>query len=192
MQKAEALLGAMLKKVRSSNAKLASSQSHGPDTLQISSPAFKQGFPIPRKYTQDDQNISPPLSWSGVPKSARELVLVVEDPDAPRPQPVMHWIIYRIPPTASGLPENVPPGVNVSNPAGAMQSRNYSGEERYVGPKPPVGHGVHHYHFQLFALDAPLQAGEHPDKEQLLNAMQGHVIAQGELVGTYERVAPES
>src|ERR1700722_16088725 len=138
MQKAEALLGHLLRNVRSSNDKLAAAHSHCAGTLQTSSTAFKAGLPIPRKYTQDDQNISPPLNWSGVPAGAKELVLVVEDPDAPRPQPWMPWIIYRIPAPAGGLPENVQAGEQVANPSGARQGRNYGGDMRYMGPKPPI------------------------------------------------------
>ena len=174
VDKAEANLGRMLKQAQK--------------TIAVSSAAFGPGKPIPRKYTQDEQGVSPPLRWTGVPSGARELVLVCEDPDAPTPQPCLHWIMYKIPPQADSLPENVPQRAEVGNPVGARQSKNYAGKEGYLGPRPPIGHGVHRYFFQLFALDQPLAVTGSPDKNQLLKAMQGHVLAQGELIGTYERV----
>jgi hypothetical protein len=191
MQKAEALLGRMLKIVPSSNEKLASNKADAAATITVSSPAFKNGMPIPRQYAQDGVNISPPLQWSGVPSASRELVLVVEDPDAPMPNPIVHWVVFGIAPTTSSLPENLPQGPRLTTPVIARQGSNYNKEHRYTGPKPPVGHGVHHYHFQLFALDKNLSVGDAPEKNDLLKTMQGHVLAQGELIGTYERVAPE-
>jgi len=188
-EKAEALMGRMLKNVRSSDEKPASSPAAAAGTITVTSSAFAPNTAIPRKYTQDDRGISPPLSWTGVPNGTRELLLVCEDPDAPIPQPCLHWIMYKIPPQAGGLPENVPQRADAGNPAGARQSRNYAGKEGYLGPRPPIGHGVHRYFFQLFALDQPLALSGSPDKNQLLKAMQGHVLAQGELIGTYERVA---
>ena len=124
-----------------------------------------------------------------MPAEAAELVVVCEDPDAPMPQPFLHWIIYHIPAASGGLPEAVPLGIKPATPAGAMQSRNGAKTEGYYGPRPPIGHGVHHYYFQVFALDQPLNVPERASKDDLLKAMQGHVTGEGELVGTYERTA---
>lgn len=191
MQKAESLLGRLLKVVPSTDQKLASNKTEAAVTITVSSSAFRNGMAIPKQYTQDGANVSPPLQWSGQPSEARELVLVVEDPDAPMPNPIVHWILFGIPPTTNSLPENLPQGPGLSSPLAGRQGRNYNSEQRYTGPKPPVGHGVHHYHFQLFALDKNLNVGDAPEKNDLLKAMQGHVLAQGELIGTYERTAEE-
>jgi Raf kinase inhibitor-like YbhB/YbcL family protein len=159
--------------------------------LEVMSSAFGNGGAMPKKYTQEGDNVSPPLQWRGVPQGAVELVLVCEDPDAPLPQPALHWLAYRIPATVVQLREGIAPWpeVIVGMGSGVMmrQGQNISKKVGYTGPMPPVGHGVHHYHFQLFALDAAPNVGESPDREALYKAMEGHVLAQGELVGTYER-----
>lgn len=156
-------------------------------TLTIDSPAFKHDQPVPRQYTADGRNISPPLAWSDAPAGTKEWVLIVDDPDAPRPVPWVHWLIYDIPARARGLPEEVPPAERVANPAGALQGKNSWARTGYGGPEPPRGHGVHHYHFRLYALDANLNLRPGVDKQTLTGAMQGHILAEGELVGTYER-----
>jgi Raf kinase inhibitor-like YbhB/YbcL family protein len=156
-------------------------------SIRITSTAFESGQPIPRKYTGEGQDVSPALSWQGVPAGTKELALIVDDPDAPTPQPFVHWVIYKIPPTMSGLPEGVATDVSPSEPAGAMQGRNDFKKTGYGGPMPPKGHGTHHYHFKLYALDKPLNVQPGLDKAALLAAMKGSVIAEGELIGTYER-----
>jgi Raf kinase inhibitor-like YbhB/YbcL family protein len=156
-------------------------------TLTVTSTAFGQGQPIPRQYTAEGRNTSPPLAWSDAPAGTKEWALIVDDPDAPRPEPWVHWLIYRIPAHGKGLPEDVPPAERVANPAGALQGKNSWGRIGYGGPEPPRGHGVHHYHFRLYALDAELNVRPGVDKKTLLEAMGGHVLAEGELVGTYER-----
>jgi Raf kinase inhibitor-like YbhB/YbcL family protein len=154
----------------------------------LSSPSFKQNHLIPRKHTGDGDDISPALSWSEVPPAARELALIVEDPDAPTPEPWVHWIIYKIPPAVTDLAEHVPPALRVSRPAGAVQGKNsWLKGIGYRGPAPPKGHGVHHYHFKLYALDTPVVLEPGADKAALLAAMKGHILADGELVGTYQR-----
>lgn len=156
--------------------------------LIVESAAFQQHQPIPRKYTGDGDDVSPPLSWSGVPTAARELALVVDDPDAPTPEPWVHWILYKIPPTVTSLPEHVLPALRVSFPAGALHGKNsWPKGIGYRGPAPPKGHGLHHYHFKLYALDAPADLAPGVDKAALLAAMEGHVVAEGELIGTYLR-----
>ena len=156
-------------------------------TLTIQSSAFAQGQPIPPRYSGEGEDISPPLSWSDIPEAAKELAMIVDDPDAPRPQPWVHWVIYKIPPDAAGLAEGIPADAQLSTPAGAVQGKNTSGDIGYHGPMPPQGHGVHHYHFKLYALNAQVDLKPGADKQALLSAMEGHILAQGELVGTYQR-----
>jgi Raf kinase inhibitor-like YbhB/YbcL family protein len=156
-------------------------------TLTIQSPAFGNNQVIPKRFAGDGEDVSPQLTWSGVPESAKELALICDDPDAPTPEPWVHWVIYKVPASATGLPENVAKNEKPTSPAGALQGRNSSGRIGYGGPAPPRGHGVHHYHFKLYALDAAIDAKAGLDKKQLLSAMKGHIIAQGELVGTYQR-----
>jgi Raf kinase inhibitor-like YbhB/YbcL family protein len=155
-------------------------------TIALESSAFGNNAVIPRKYSGEAENVSPPLSWSGVPAAAAELVLLCEDPDAPFPQPYLHWLAYGISPRLTGLEEGVP-AVESPGIGGMKQAKNAAKEFGYTGPMPPPGHGVHHYHFQLFALDRQLALSGKVEREQLLEAMKGHVLAEGTLVGTYER-----
>ena len=157
--------------------------------LKLESPAFADGDAVPRRFTGDGRNVSPALAWSGVPPAARELALIVEDPDAPGRRPWVHWLLYKIPADAAGLPEGVPRGATPAKPAGMLQGRNSWGRLGYGGPAPPKGHSVHHYHFTLFVLDRALDVFHSLTKEQLWRAMSGHVIDQAELVGTYGRSA---
>ena len=154
--------------------------------MTITSPAFGPGQKIPAKYTGDGANVSPALNWTSLPDKTASLALIVDDPDAPRPQPWVHWVIYDIPPRAS-LPENVPADPRPAAPAGAVQGANTAGKSGYMGPSPPRGHGTHHYHFKLYALDRKLDAPPGLTKEKLLDAMKGRVLGQAEFVGTYER-----
>jgi Raf kinase inhibitor-like YbhB/YbcL family protein len=130
-------------------------------------------------------NISPPLSWTSVPDVAA-WALVVEDPDAPREQPFIHWMIWNIPGEVQSLADGLPNAAELITPQGVVQGRNDMGGHGWFGPRPPAGHGLHHYYFQLFALDAPLDMGPETPLVELLNALKGHTIAQGELVATYE------
>lgn len=155
--------------------------------LSLTSLAFTNGAQVPRRHTGDGEDLSPPLAWTGVPPEARELALIVDDPDAPSPQPWVHWVLYRIPVTETGVAEAVHPKASPPSPAGAAQGKNSWGGFGYRGPAPPRGHGVHRYFFRLYALDAPLAQGPGLDKPALLKAMQGHVLAEVELLGTYER-----
>jgi Raf kinase inhibitor-like YbhB/YbcL family protein len=155
--------------------------------MTIRSDAFDDGRAIPRRHGEDGEDVSPPLSWSDPPEGTRELALIVDDPDAPRADPWVHWVLYKIPPEVRTLPEGVPPSPSLTSPPGALQGKNSWGTDGYRGPAPPRGHGVHHYHFRLYALDAPVRAPQGADKHALLAAMQGHILAQAELVGTYQR-----
>ncbi len=156
-------------------------------TLTVQSAAFAANKMIPRNHSGEGKDTSPALSWSGVPSDTKELAMIVADPDAPRAEPWVHWVIYKIPADATGLPEGMPRAERVTMPAGALQGTNSWDQIGYGGPMPPPGHGLHHYHFKLYALDAPLNLKPGATKEQLLKAMDGHVLAQGELIGTYER-----
>ena len=156
-------------------------------TLTIRSSAFANQARIPKRFTGDGEDLSPELSWAGVPDRAKELALICDDPDAPTPEPWVHWVIYKIPASATGLREHIPTAGSLSEPVGALQGVNSWSEIGYRGPAPPRGHGVHHYHFKLFALDSALTVVAGADKKTLLTAMEGHIIAQAEWVGTYER-----
>jgi Raf kinase inhibitor-like YbhB/YbcL family protein len=128
--------------------------------------------------------------WENVPQAARELALICDDPDAPTPEPWVHWLIYNIPSDVRSLPEHIIQSEQVESPFRASQGYNSwpQGENiGYRGPMPPRGHGVHHYHFKLYALRSPIQLAAGADKSQLLAAMQGHVLATASIVGTYER-----
>ena len=155
--------------------------------LTIESPAFGSNATIPKRFTEDGADVSPELRWSGVPDSAKELALIVDDPDAPTAEPWVHWVIYKIPANATGLPENVAKTPTLTALEGAVQGKNSWGKIGYGGPAPPRGHGVHHYHFKLYALDAALSVSSGLTKAQLVSATEGHLLAQGELVGTYQR-----
>jgi len=156
-------------------------------SLIVSSPAFSEGSPIPRRHTGDGEDLSPALSWSGVPPAALELALIVDDPDAPTSEPWVHWVIYKVPVATYVLPEGVPPVFRPGFPPTALQGRNSWKSVGYRGPAPPKGHGVHRYFFKLFALDKALHLAEGLDKAGLLKAIKGHVVAEGELMGTYQR-----
>jgi Raf kinase inhibitor-like YbhB/YbcL family protein len=147
--------------------------------IQVSSSAFDQGSVIPTRYTGEGQDVSPALNWSALPEGTREIALVCDDPDAPRPAPWVHWVLYKIPANRTGLPEG--------DAEGAFEGENDFGRRGYGGPMPPKGHGVHHYHFKVYALEAELEAVAGLTKDQLLEVMEGHVLDEGELVGTYER-----
>lgn len=164
------------------------SQSGAPMTITITSDAFKANEAIPKEYTADGADRSPPLEWSGVPSAAKELALICDDPDAPSAQPWVHWVMYNIPAGTKMLAAGIPQQANPASPAGAVQGTNsFRGKNvGYRGPAPPKGK-PHHYHFHLYAIGIALPAAPGLDKEKLLAAIQGHVIAQGELIGTYER-----
>ena len=159
--------------------------------LTLTSTAFKPGATIPRKYTGEGEDVSPPLTWNDAPADTKEFALICHDPDAPSPEPWVHWVIYGIPADVRALPEGVKSNEpQLTKPVAAQQGKNSftSGATiGYRGPMPPPGHGVHHYHFKLYALDKRLELPPGATKQQLLDAMKGHVLGDAELVGTYER-----
>lgn len=157
-------------------------------SLTLTSPAFQHGGPIPTRHTCEGADLSPRLAWHGVPVGTQSLVLVVDDPDAPDPKaPRMiwvHWLLYNLPPDTSGLPEGV---TTVDLPAGTLQGVNDWHRTGYGGPCPPIGQ--HRYFHKLYALDVVLRDLHQPSKGALEKAMQGHVLAQAELVGLYQKRA---
>jgi Raf kinase inhibitor-like YbhB/YbcL family protein len=154
-------------------------------TIQVRSTAFGPGLPIPKRFTEDGEDVSPALSWLGVPQGAKELALIVDDPDAPTPQPWVHWVLYGIPASTTNLAEAQPKRERLES--GALQGKNSWDTIGYRGPSPPKGHGTHHYHFTVYALDTTLHLAAGADKAAVTKAMSGHVLAQGEVVGTYQR-----
>lgn len=158
--------------------------------IELASDAFTQHAEIPRTYTGDGQDISPPLKWRNVPPDVKEFALVCDDPDAPSAEPWVHWVLYKISAEIDELPEDLPSDAKLKIPQGALQGLNSWPSGRnigYRGPAPPRGHGTHHYHFRIYALDAPLKLPPKCDKAALLEAMQGHILGEGELIGTYSR-----
>ncbi|MCO6413932.1 MAG: YbhB/YbcL family Raf kinase inhibitor-like protein [Thiogranum sp.] len=154
--------------------------------MLLTSTAFEPGQEIPSRYTCDGEDLSPPLQWTQVPRQARSLALIVDDPDAPDPRsPRMtwvHWVLFNLPPQTAGLAE----GAGAAGlPEGAQQGINDWNKTRYGGPCPPVGR--HRYFHKLYALDTVLSGLDTPDKAALVAAMEGHVLASAELVGTYQK-----
>jgi Raf kinase inhibitor-like YbhB/YbcL family protein len=151
--------------------------------LTLRTPAFADGNRIPAQYTRDGANLSPPLTWSGAPDGTRSFALIVEDPDAPNGT-FYHWAIVNIPPDRDGLAEDAG-----ETPAAGMRfGLNDFGNARYDGPEPPRGHGTHHYHFRLAALDIPaLAVSERTKVPDIWREVTRHVLATAEIVGTYER-----
>lgn len=150
-------------------------------SFTLTSTAFSQGGEIPARYTCKGQDLSPPLSWSDVPEGTKSLVLICDDPDAPRGT-FVHWVVYNIPPSASRLPEGIPAEPSLED--GTLQGINHFGKIGYGGPCPPPG-PAHRYFFKLYALDTTLELPPGATKEQVLKAMEGHILAKAELVGTF-------
>ncbi len=150
--------------------------------MKITSAAFQDGGLIPQKYTCDGEDVSPPLAWTDPPRETQSIALIADDPDAPRGTWV-HWVIYDLPPDARELSEGVPPAETLPN--GAKQGRNDFGKIGYGGPCPP--RGTHRYFFKLYALDRKLGLPAGKTKQELLEAMRGHVLTEAQLMGRYAR-----
>jgi hypothetical protein len=155
--------------------------------LTITSPSFADGGEIPPAFTCEGRDISPRLDWAGLPSGTASLALVVDDPDAPDPQAPrtvwVHWVLFNLPPGAAGLPEGVR---REYLPPGTREGLNDWGRVGYGGPCPPIGR--HRYFHKIYALDTVLSGfGGPPTKAQLERAMEGHILARGELIGTYEK-----
>ena len=151
--------------------------------MQLTSSAFSEGATIPKKYTADGADVSPPLQWQGAPQTTKSIALICDDPDAPRGTWV-HWVLFNLPADKNELPEGVPATATLTG--GARQGKNDFGKLGYGGPSPPKGK-PHRYFFKIYALDALLDLKEGATKAQLEKAMAGHILAQGQLMGTYGR-----
>ncbi len=182
------VLGEALKAVRPGLDKLAIHAEFAavPDTIVVSSPAFASEGAIPADYTDDGRKLSPPLAWRGVPAGAAEVVLLIEDADSPTPAPLVHTILLGLPGRDGTLGEG-----ELKSPDGEGRphrlGQNSFFKAEYLPPDPPTGHGPHRYAVQVFALDAPLVLDDKPGRGAVIEAMMGHVVAKGLLVGTYER-----
>jgi Raf kinase inhibitor-like YbhB/YbcL family protein len=179
-------IGRVLRPIHAGEDKLASRrlQRNRSPTLVVMSDAFADGATIPERFTRDGNDISPPLRWTRAPHEAKEIVLVCEDPDAPRGRPFLHWIAYGIEPHATELPEGI---AKVPDAGMCKQAKNGAHVPGYSGPAPLAGHGKHHYHFQVFVLGERLRLSAHPERDEIIDAMRGHITGYGELVGIYER-----
>ena len=162
--------------------------------LELISSVFSAHEAIPKRYTSDGENVSPPLQWSKIPPETKQLALICHDPDAPLPFGFTHWTIYNIPPNvneiAQGSGDRFTEGVNSAGSRGhGGGTTSAPGDVRngYTGPAPPAGHGVHHYYFWLYALNKSLDLKPGLSREELLDAIADSVTAQARLVGLYER-----
>jgi hypothetical protein len=155
----------------------------GKEAMEIKSSAFTEGATIPKKYTCAGEDISPPLSWSDPPKGTKSLALICDDPDAPVGTWV-HWVFYGVSPDVRKLDEGVPPDGEVLK--GAKQGRNDFGNLGYGGPCPPPG-PAHRYYFKLYAMDMKLMLPAGATKSELLGALDGHVLAEAQLMGRFGR-----
>jgi hypothetical protein len=160
--------------------------------LVVTCSEFGHGQRMPFECVRDGENRSPALRWKAAPEGTRSYALICDDPDAPREEPFVHWLLYGIPAGAIGVPlREIPGGISKGERPGeipgALQGRNDFGDLGYDGPQPPQGHGVHHYHFKLFALDAALPLRPGLRKPELLRELEGHVLATGHVIGTYSR-----
>ncbi len=153
-------------------------------SLELTSPAFKEGQPIAKIYSCDGKNKAPAFAWTGAPIGTKTFALISDDPDAPMATPWVHWVVFNIPATKTGLSK--PLGRRQVLPDGTKQGVNTSLHIGYDGPCPPPGK-LHRYFFKLYALDIALTLNSGITKEQLLTAMEGHILVQAELMGTYQR-----
>jgi Raf kinase inhibitor-like YbhB/YbcL family protein len=182
-------LGQALRQVRAGHEKLTFARLDlgAATSLNLTSPAFASGERLPPRFTADGAGISPPLTWSGVPENATRLALIVEDPDAPTPRPLVHAIVVDIDPRAGGLPEGAI-RADGHGSAGKNVGKNSGFAEGWLPPDPPTGHGAHDYVFQLLALGSGATEDDpNPGRSDFIGLVQGHILAAGILVGTYSR-----
>lgn len=156
--------------------------------LEVTSPAFLSGGRIPERFSAYEENFSPELSWSRGPDGTKSYVLLMEDPDAKKPKPFVHWILTNVPADVTHLREGLPGTPALPDPPGARQGTNSRGSIGYFGPRPPAG-GDHHYHFQVFALDTMLNLEPSAGRKEVLAAIKGHILAKGDLIGVFSKPA---
>lgn len=181
-------LGSALKGLRAGANKLAIVQPElgSFEVLHLASPAFANGGRLPERFTADGEGVSPPLFWTGVPEGTECLALIVEDPDAPAPQPIVHAVVWGLP-VDGDLKEGAIRADGTGDAEGKDVGRNSFLGEGWLPPDPPTGHGPHNYAFQLFALGGGCEIGDNPGRSALVKAMAGHVLAAGLLTGVYSR-----
>jgi len=166
---------------------LAIDQVDAGENIPVTSPAFADGATLPEIFAATGEDISPPLQWEKGPKGTKSYVVIMEDPDAGENPPFVHWLIYNIPADTTHLPKGIPAVAQLEKPKDALQGVNDRGNIGYFGPKPPPEDPAHHYHFQVFALNKKLNINFGANREELLNAMKGHVLASGRIIATYDR-----
>lgn len=160
------------------------------DTITVTSPAFEMHKDIPLQFSAYGENISPALMWGNLPAGTKQLALVLDDPIVAMPQPFVHWVAYNIPATASGLPQALSKDAMVASVpelAGMINGVNGARQTGYFGPRPPADGKVHQYHFRIYALDAEMNLAEGLNKEALLEAIDGHILGTGMLMGHYQQ-----
>lgn len=162
--------------------------------MKLTSSAFQEGTKIDARHTTEGDDISPPLAWTDVPQGTHSLALICDDPDAPSPQrpatePWVHWVIFNIPADVSGLPQGISREPESGQVPGARQGVNSWPNDNvgYRGPAPPPGSGQHRYFFKLYALDTVLELDAGATRQQMVEAMAGHILGEGQLMGVYER-----
>ena len=170
----------------STSAALAGAQlaANSSKVIEVSAEPFASNAAIPNKFSAYHDGVSPGVIWSPV-GDAKSYVLIVEDPDAPTPRPVVHWVVFNIPAGTTKLAADQPKAGQLVEPKGALQGKSSHDNLGYFGPRPPKGDNPHHYHFQVFALDAPLNLSSGASRDDVVGAAQGHIMAKGELVGIY-------
>lgn len=189
LQKAPGLIGRLLRRQRAGSEELAINDpglADVPNSLEVTSPAFEDDGPLPVSCTDDGDRLSPALAWRGVPVDAEAVVIILEDADSPTPAPLVHAIIWDLPGEDGALAPGDLEGPT-STGEGHQLGRNGLKRVEYLPPDPPRGHGAHRYCFQVFALSERLDFDEPPTRRDVLNAMQGRVLAKGCLTGVYER-----
>jgi hypothetical protein len=189
LQKVPAVLGRLLGRARAGSEELAYNEpgfADVPASLEVSSPAFVDDGPLPVGCTDDGDKLSPALNWAGVPPEAESVVLIVEDADSPTPSPLVHAILWDLPGEDGAIGQGDLDGPT-SVGEGHQLGQNGFRRAEYLPPDPPKGHGRHRYAFQVFALDRRLDFDRAPSRREVVDAMQGRVLAKGCLVGTYER-----
>ena len=183
-------LGALMHNVRAGHAKLTIVNPDinvGDASLELSSPAFANGARLPERFTADGEGVSPPLVWRDPPEGTTSLALIVEDPDAPAPYPLVHAVVWNIPAGENRLPEGAIAQDGAGSADGSDVGRNSFFSEGWLPPDPPTGHGSHDYVFQLFALRETPALTPNPGRDELVKALENRVLAAGLLVGTYSR-----
>jgi Raf kinase inhibitor-like YbhB/YbcL family protein len=158
--------------------------------ITVTSTAQEASGKLADRHSAYFDNLSPPLRWTNVP-DVKAWAVIVEDPDAPRDKPFIHWMIWNIYGEIKSLPEGLPNSDFLATPQGGIQGRNGMGGYGWFGPRPPAGHGLHHYYFQVFALDDLLEMGPDTPLPELLNALKGHTLAKGEMMATFEAPEPQ-